>query len=74
MDGFKWLFGARLTPLRLARNLGLDLFDRSSVLKRLIMLHAAGLAFDHPEHGRRMSFDAPVPAELERLLAILRRP
>jgi 23S rRNA pseudouridine1911/1915/1917 synthase len=35
-------------------------------------LHAVHLAFDHPRTGRRMSFEAPVPADLARGLAILR--
>ena len=36
-------------------------------------LHAARLAFDHPATGRRVVFEAPVAADLERLLARLRR-
>jgi 23S rRNA pseudouridine1911/1915/1917 synthase len=35
-------------------------------------LHAARLAFDHPRTGRRMIFEAPVPADLARALAVLR--
>lgn len=33
------------------------------------MLHAAHFAFDHPVTGRRMSFDAPLPDDFERILA-----
>lgn len=43
LSGFQWLFGSRLEPLRLARNLGLDLVDRSPPLKRLFMRYASGL-------------------------------
>jgi len=37
-----------------------------------LFLHAARLAFDHPGHGRRASFESPRPAELESVLARLR--
>jgi 23S rRNA pseudouridine1911/1915/1917 synthase len=36
-------------------------------------LHAWKLAFDHPRSGRRVSFEAPVPADLAAALAVLRR-
>ena len=35
-------------------------------------LHAAVLAFDHPVTGERLSFEAPLPADLVRVLAALR--
>jgi len=35
-------------------------------------LHAARLAFDHPRTGKRLAFEAPLPADLARGLAILR--
>lgn len=35
-------------------------------------LHAARLGFEHPIGGQRLELDAPLPAELERLLAWLR--
>ena len=35
-------------------------------------LHAWRLAFDHPGTGRRLSFEAPLPADLEAALAVLR--
>ena len=35
-------------------------------------LHAAHLAFDHPD-GRRLAFDSPDPDDLARVLAQLRR-
>jgi 23S rRNA pseudouridine1911/1915/1917 synthase len=36
-------------------------------------LHAWRLAFPHPRSGRRMAFEAPLPADLRRGLAILRQ-
>jgi 23S rRNA pseudouridine1911/1915/1917 synthase len=35
-------------------------------------LHAARLAFDHPRTGKRLSFEAPLPLDLRRALAVLR--
>jgi 23S rRNA pseudouridine1911/1915/1917 synthase len=35
-------------------------------------LHAARLAFDHPRTGKRLVFEAPLPADLLRGLAVLR--
>jgi 23S rRNA pseudouridine1911/1915/1917 synthase len=35
-------------------------------------LHAAALAFDHPVNGRRLSFEAPLPADFTSLLGALR--
>jgi 23S rRNA pseudouridine1911/1915/1917 synthase len=35
-------------------------------------LHAARLAFDHPRTGRRLSFEAPLPADFQRALGVLR--
>lgn len=35
-------------------------------------LHARRLAFDHPVTGERLSFEAPYPEDMERLLAFLR--
>ena len=37
-------------------------------------LHAAHLSFPHPTTGARLSFDAPLPADLARALAVLRAP
>ncbi|MGF1501680.1 MAG: RluA family pseudouridine synthase [Paracoccaceae bacterium] len=36
-------------------------------------LHAARLGFVHPGTGRRLAFDAPMPADMAQLLDILRR-
>jgi 23S rRNA pseudouridine1911/1915/1917 synthase len=36
-------------------------------------LHAARLSFDHPRTGRRVTFEAPLPADFRRALRILRR-
>jgi 23S rRNA pseudouridine1911/1915/1917 synthase len=38
------------------------------------MLHAFRLAFTHPHSGKRMSFEAPLPADFEAALAALREP
>jgi 23S rRNA pseudouridine1911/1915/1917 synthase len=35
-------------------------------------LHAARLSFDHPRTGKRKTFSAPLPADLEQLLNALR--
>ncbi len=35
-------------------------------------LHACGLAFPHPVDGREMAFEAPLPADLDAALALLR--
>ncbi len=35
-------------------------------------LHASRLAFDHPRTGRRLSFEAPLPPDFRRALAVLR--
>jgi 23S rRNA pseudouridine1911/1915/1917 synthase len=36
-------------------------------------LHAARLAFDHPRTGRRLAFEAPLPADFLRALDVLRK-
>jgi len=36
------------------------------------LLHAARLSFDHPANGRRLSFEAPVPTDMSRVLIALR--
>jgi len=36
-------------------------------------LHAYRLSFRHPADGRRLSFEAPLPADIAGLLARLRR-
>jgi len=36
-------------------------------------LHAAHLAFDHPDDGRRVAFSSPLPADIEAVLAALRK-
>ncbi len=43
MDTFKHLFGSRIAPLRLARNLGLNLVNSAVPVKNLIMRQAMGL-------------------------------
>jgi 2-octaprenylphenol hydroxylase len=43
MDGFKHMFGSRNAPLRLARNLGLNLVNNAVPVKNMIMRQAMGL-------------------------------
>ncbi|MFZ1643391.1 MAG: UbiH/UbiF/VisC/COQ6 family ubiquinone biosynthesis hydroxylase [Candidatus Contendobacter sp.] len=52
MDGFKRLFGASLPPVRLLRNVGLNLTDAAGPLKNLIARRAMGLAGDLPRLAR----------------------
>jgi len=41
-DGLARLFGADMEPLRVVRNLGLNLLDKLPVLKRRLISHAMG--------------------------------
>jgi 2-octaprenyl-6-methoxyphenol hydroxylase len=43
MDGLTRLFSNDLAPLRLARDAGFALFNRTMPLKRLAMRHAKGI-------------------------------
>jgi 2-octaprenylphenol hydroxylase len=52
MDSFKRLFGTALPPVRLLRNLGLNLTDAAGPLKNLIARRAMGLAGDLPRLAR----------------------
>ncbi len=52
MDGFKHLFGSSLPPLKLARNLGLNLVNNAGPVKELIVKHAMGLSGDLPRLAR----------------------
>jgi 23S rRNA pseudouridine1911/1915/1917 synthase len=36
-------------------------------------LHASTLAFAHPTDGRALSFESPLPEDLDNVLAALRR-
>lgn len=36
-------------------------------------LHASRLAFDHPSDGRRLTFESPLPSDLQTILETLRR-
>jgi 23S rRNA pseudouridine1911/1915/1917 synthase len=36
-------------------------------------LHAAVLGFKHPVSGKELRFESPLPADMEALLAVLRR-
>jgi 23S rRNA pseudouridine1911/1915/1917 synthase len=48
-----------------------DLIQRLRRFKRQA-LHAARLAFVHPSTGVRVEFEAPLPADLEELIAVMR--
>ena len=48
MEGFKRLFGADIPPLRVARNLGMSLFNRHTLIKNQIMTRAMGMEGDLP--------------------------
>ena len=52
---------------------GDGLYGRRSVLIGRQALHAAELAFRHPESGALLRFDAPLPADIDALLSALRR-
>lgn len=45
-DGLERLFGLDIAPLRLVRNVGLNLLDKLPVLKRRLMGHAFGRTFE----------------------------
>lgn len=49
MEGFKRLFGADIPPLRVARNLGMSLFNRHTMIKGQIMARAMGMEGDLPQ-------------------------
>jgi 2-octaprenylphenol hydroxylase len=41
-DGLERLFGANLEPVRVVRNLGLNLLDKLPLVKRRLIAHAMG--------------------------------
>jgi 2-octaprenylphenol hydroxylase len=48
MDGFKRLFSNDVMPLKLLRNLGLDVANRSGIIKHLLIRRAMGMSGDLP--------------------------
>ena len=52
MDAFKRTFSNEILPLRLARNLGLSLADRSGPVKHLLVKRAMGLTGELPSLAR----------------------
>jgi 2-octaprenylphenol hydroxylase len=48
LSGFQWLFGSRLEQVRVARNLGLSMVDRTPALKRMFMRYASGFSGHRP--------------------------
>lgn len=67
--GGRHLAAADLGGVRGIPALGLG--PRDPIITRQA-LHAALLGFDHPDTGERMEFQAPVPPDLQRLVAALR--
>jgi len=59
MDLFKRFFSNDLPPLRLARNLGLELVDRAGPLKNLIIRRAMGLEGELPALARNRPSGSP---------------
>lgn len=57
MEGFQRLFGTTWPPARWARSMGLNLTDRSDLLKRGFMRRAMGLHGDLPSLARPVSPD-----------------
>ncbi len=53
MDAFKRTFSNEILPLRLVRNLGLTLADRSGPLKHILVRRAMGLTGELPSLARR---------------------
>jgi 2-octaprenylphenol hydroxylase len=49
MTGFNTLFGARSAPLRVVRNLGLNVANRAPVLRRLCINYASGFTYELPK-------------------------
>jgi 2-octaprenylphenol hydroxylase len=41
-DGLERIFGANLEPVRIVRNLGLNLLDKFPLIKRRLIAHAMG--------------------------------
>jgi 23S rRNA pseudouridine1911/1915/1917 synthase len=62
------VYGARLAR---PRGAGDALLEALRGFKRQA-LHAGALAFDHPQSGERLAFEAPPPADFAALLAALR--
>ena len=60
------LYGGR-RPRDTARRPALARLDRP-------FLHAARLSFDHPSDGRRLTFESPLPEDLQRVLDQIERP
>ena len=54
-DGINRLFANEILPLKLARNIGLGLVERTSPLKRFFMRHAMGLVGELPRLMREPS-------------------
>ncbi|MEX0703493.1 MAG: RluA family pseudouridine synthase [Planctomycetales bacterium] len=62
----------RLAEVRRARGEDPATGDDEVVLIARQALHAFRLEFDHPHSGQRLSFEAPLPQDIQRTLAALR--
>jgi len=60
-------------PRLLARDLGADEFAPDEPIMDRQALHAEQLTFFHPKQRKKLTFEAPWPADLERLVTLLRR-
>lgn len=61
-----------LSEVKRARGEDISPDDEDAVLIARQALHAFRLEFDHPHTGKRLSFEAPLPKDIERTLAALR--
>jgi 2-octaprenylphenol hydroxylase len=52
MDGFKRLFSNEVPPLRILRNLGLNIADRSGFIKQQLIRRALGVIGERPRLAR----------------------
>jgi 23S rRNA pseudouridine1911/1915/1917 synthase len=70
---------ARISELELIPRdkIGHDTVERERLAERILLdrqaLHAQRLSIDHPTTGERMTFEAPLPDDMQRTLAELRR-
>ncbi len=57
MDGFKRIFSNEVLPLRMFRNLGLDIADRSGFIKHQLIRRAMGMSGELPSLAIRVPAD-----------------
>jgi 23S rRNA pseudouridine1911/1915/1917 synthase len=66
------MYGDRNKDMQLVEYLGYDRKSAADLLPRQ-MLHARELEFVNPLTGKKMKFEAPLPADFERILSMLRK-